>query len=195
MSLFTVCGRSSLASASPRPPLSPYLKPLPAPPVDAELLDLQAQVRPFCDRSAWLQSLQHTTASCDRTCETMLASWMQLSAACTRVAALRATVPGQLTQRLTEHLQQCRPTGEISQHQQLSSPPSPSHEEMRPAVMDAEGQHEADITAGPPGQTNTDPGSQTGHQGDAISKTPLSPAPADLQDMYAAAVQRMPALR
>lgn len=134
-------------------------------------------------------------ASCNRTCETLLASWMQLSAACKRVAALRATVPSQLTQRLTQHLQQCRPIGEISQHQQLSSPPGPPREEMGPAVMDADGQPEADVTAGPPGQTSTDPDSQIVHQGDTISMTPLSPAPADLQDMYTAAVQRMPALR
>ena len=120
---------------------------------------------------------------------------MQLSAACQRVAALRATVPSQLTQRLTEHLQQCRPTGKISEHHQLSSLPGLLQEETRPAVMDAEGQHERDVTAGPPGQTSTASDSQTVHQGDTISTMPLSPAPADLQDMYAAAVQRMPALR
>ena len=132
--------------------------------------------------------------NCNRTCHTLMASWMQLSAACQRVAALRATVPSQLTQQLTEHLQQCRPTWEVSEQQELSSPFGPSHEEMGPAVMDAEDQHEADVTAGPPGQTSTDPDCQAGHQ-DTISMTPLSPAPADLQNMYAAAVQRMPALR
>ena len=133
-----------------------------------------------------------STKCCNRKCHTSLASWMQLSQACQRVAALRATVPSQLTQRLTERLQQCRPTGKISEHQQLSSSPGPSHEETGPAVMD---QHEAKVTAGPPGQTSTDPDCQTVHQRDATSMTPLSPAPADLQDMYAAAVQRMPALR
>lgn len=120
---------------------------------------------------------------------------MQLSAACQRVAALRATVPSQLTQRLTEHLQQCRPIGEASEQQELSSPLGPCHEVMGLAVIDAEGQHEADVTAGPPGQTSTDPDCQTVHQGNTISMTHLSPAPADLQTMYAAAVQRMPALR
>lgn len=47
-----LCKLSSLASATPRPPLSPYLKPLPAPPIDAEVLDLQAQVRSYHHRSA-----------------------------------------------------------------------------------------------------------------------------------------------
>lgn len=45
--ILTVRGLSSLTSATPPPPLSPYLKPLPAPPVDAEVLDLQAQVSLF----------------------------------------------------------------------------------------------------------------------------------------------------
>lgn len=34
-----------------------------------------------------------------------------------------------------------------------------------------------------------------GPQADALGMTPLSPAPAELQSMYTAAVQRMPALR
>ena len=49
---YKICERLIIASyrlslpgtAEPQPPLSPYLRPLPAPPVDAEVLDLQAQV-------------------------------------------------------------------------------------------------------------------------------------------------------
>ena len=55
----TVHGLSSLTGATPQPALSPYLKPLPAPPVDAEVLDLQAQVSSFHDHSVWLQSVKH----------------------------------------------------------------------------------------------------------------------------------------
>lgn len=119
---------------------------------------------------------------------------MQLSAACRRVAALRATVPSQLTQQLTEHLQQCRPTPEESESQRLSGPPALSHEEVGPAASDAEGDHMADLASGPAVQSIA-PETQAVHQADTISMTPLSPAPADLQSMYAAAVQRMPALR
>lgn len=61
--------------------------------------------------------------------------------------------------------------------------------------MNADGQHISDLAAGPPGQTSTDPDSQTVQGGDTVSMTPASPAPADLQNMYTAAVQRMPALR
>ena len=35
----------ALAPSTSRQPLSPYLKPLPAPPVDSEILHLQAQVQ------------------------------------------------------------------------------------------------------------------------------------------------------
>ena len=53
-------GLSSLPSATPRLPLSPYLRPLPAPPVDAEVVDLQTQV------NAWLH-YNITTMSCTAT--------------------------------------------------------------------------------------------------------------------------------
>lgn len=119
---------------------------------------------------------------------------MQLSAACQRVAALRTTVPSQLTQRLTEHLQQCRPIEEVSEGQQPTSLPGPS-QQVEPAVMDADDQPVSDLAASPPDQTSTDPDSQAVQGGDTVSMTPASPAPADLQNMYAAAVQRMPALR
>lgn len=121
---------------------------------------------------------------------------MQLSAACQRVAALRATVPSQLTQRLTEHLQQCRPKDDILETQQLSGLHVLQDEQLGPNALSAEeAQHVAGHAAGSADKTRTGPDSHTANQGEAISVTPLSPAPADLQSMYAAAVQRMPALR
>ena len=120
---------------------------------------------------------------------------MQLSAACQRVAALRATVPSQLTQRLAEHLQQCRPTGDTLEAQQLPRVHALSDGEVRPSALSTEDQHVADFVSGPAREAGTCPDSQTANHGDDISVTPLSPAPADLQSMYIAAVQRMPALR
>ena len=102
---------------------------------------------------------------------------LQLSTACQHVAELRATVPTQLAQRLTEHLQQCRPTPGI---------PASPQQDAQPAAGHSEGQHAADLAVSQ---------RSAGDQANAVGMTPLSPAPADLQSMYAAAVQRMPALR
>lgn len=120
---------------------------------------------------------------------------MQLSAACQRVAALRATVPSQLTQRLTEHLQQCRPTGDIPHPHQHSGLRAPSDEEVKPTGLSTKGEHTADAASDAAGEDRTGSDTWTAHCENNLSVTPLSPAPADLQRMYVAAVQRMPALR
>ncbi|DBA81468.1 TPA: hypothetical protein ACH3X1_007250 [Trebouxia sp. C0004] len=151
----------ALSFSALRQSLSPYLKPLPAPPVDSEILQLQAQV----------------------------------AAACQRVAGLRATVPNQLSQRLTEHLQQCRPASDC-----VCDVPS---RDDQPAALD-----QADQTSAEHGTSTTaelasssrvtaeaGPAPLTGPHADALRMTPLSPAPAKLQNMYMTAVQRMPALR
>lgn len=119
---------------------------------------------------------------------------MQLSAACQRVAALRATVPSQLTQQLTEHLQQCRPTRDIPSPHQHSGPHAASDEEVKPTAVSTESLHAADAS-GPADEERTGSDTQTARHEDRLSVTPLSPAPAELQSMYVAAVQRMPALR
>ena len=112
------------------------------------------------------------------------AIFTQLTAACQRVAELRATVPTQLAQRLTEHLQQCRPTSKASESPALASPVTVQWE-IQPAAVHPEAQHEDAVSAD----------LLAACQEDVARTAPLSPAPADLQSMYAAAVQRMPALR
>ena len=120
---------------------------------------------------------------------------MQVAAACQRVAGLRATVPSQLSHRLTEHLQQCRPASDCVRD-------VPSRDDQ-PAALD-----QADQTAAEHGiSPTTELASSsrvtadaahaplTGPHADALCMTPLSPAPAKLQNMYMTAVQRMPALR
>ena len=118
-----------------------------------------------------------------------MAAPLQVAAACQRVADMRATVPNQLAQRLTEHLQQCRPTTRTSE--------SPAVIDTKPeaGAQHAEGQQ---LTASAPGSSNqADNGlaHQTAEEENGMSTSAFSPAPADLHNMYAAAVQRMPALR
>lgn len=146
-------GASTLSTTDQ--PVSPYLKPLPAPPVDSEVLDLQAQV----------------------------------AAACQRVAGLRATVPNQLAEQLTKHLQQCRP----------ASHDTPDRD-AQPAMLDDRSQTVADHGSFLASEMVSNPAVSTEEawpepQANTLSMTPLSPAPAELQSMYTAAVQRMPALR
>ncbi|DBB10735.1 hypothetical protein WJX82_006666 [Trebouxia sp. C0006] len=151
----------ALAPSTSRQPLPSYLKPLPAPPVDSEILHLQAQV----------------------------------AAACQRVAGLRATVPNQLSQRLTEHLQQCRPASDC-----VCDVPS---RDDQPAALDQANQIAAQHGTSPTAEqaSISRVTADTGHapltepHADALCMTPLSPAPAKLQNMYMTAVQRMPALR
>ncbi|KAL0018794.1 hypothetical protein WJX79_002022 [Trebouxia sp. C0005] len=107
----------ALALSTMRQPLSPYLKPLPAPSVDSEILHLRAQV---------------ATASLDRADQT---------------AAEHGTSP---TAGLASSSRVTTAAG-------LAPLPGP--------------------------------------HADALCMTPLSPAPAKLQNMYMTAVQRMPALR
>ena len=103
-----------------------------------------------------------------------------------RVAKLRCTVPHQLAQQLTQHLQNCRPTAIPA-------------EESEPARLD-------DAAFAPEHVLATDLESDTANgaiipvenassAADAVAVAPLSPAPAALQSMCKAAVQRMPALR
>ncbi|DBA90966.1 TPA: hypothetical protein ACH3X2_004178 [Trebouxia sp. C0005] len=151
----------ALALSTMRQPLSPYLKPLPAPSVDSEILHLRAQV----------------------------------ATACQRVAGLRATVPNQLSQRLTEHLQQCRPATDcvcdvFSRDDQSAA--------LDRADQTA-AEHGTSPTAGLASSSRVTTAAGLaplpGPHADALCMTPLSPAPAKLQNMYMTAVQRMPALR
>lgn len=110
---------------------------------------------------------------------------MQLSAACQRVAELRATVPTQLAQRLTEHLQQCRPTSVAPESPAFQAAPVTLQDEVQAAAVHPEAEQSDMVSADV----------QAACQMDMANIEPLSPAPADLQNMYAAAVQRMRALR
>lgn len=120
---------------------------------------------------------------------------MQVAAACQRVAGLRATVPNQLSQRLTEHLQQCRPAS-------VCVCDVPSREDQ-PAELDQADQTAAEHGTSPTAElaSSSRVTADAGHaplpgpHADALCVTPLSPAPAKLQNMYMTAVQRMPALR
>ena len=120
---------------------------------------------------------------------------MQVAAACQRVAGLRATVPNQLSQRLTEHLQQCRPASDC-----VCDVPS---RDDQPAALDQANQIAAQHGTSPTAEqaSISRVTADTGHapltepHADALCMTPLSPAPAKLQNMYMTAVQRMPALR
>ena len=117
---------------------------------------------------------------------------MQVAAACQRVAGLRATVPNQIAQQLTQHLQQCRPASHDT--------PDGSPRDGQPAMLDAMSPTAAIHSSFSASELVSNPAVSTeeawpGPQANALSMTPLSPAPAELQSMYTAAVQRMPALR
>lgn len=120
---------------------------------------------------------------------------MQVATACQRVAGLRATVPNQLSQRLTEHLQQCRPATDcvcdvFSRDDQSAA--------LDRADQTA-AEHGTSPTAGLASSSRVTTAAGLaplpGPHADALCMTPLSPAPAKLQNMYMTAVQRMPALR
>ena len=117
---------------------------------------------------------------------------MQVAAACQRVAGLRATVPNQLSQRLTEHLQQCRPASDCVCD-------VPSRDDQPAALDQTAAEHGTSPTAelASSSRVTADAGHAplTEPHADALRMTPLSPAPAKLQNMYMTAVQRMPALR
>ncbi len=121
-----------------------------------------------------------------------------MAAACQRVALLRATVPNQLAQHLTEHLQQCRPASDTPGSHSGADQPAKldgmSHT-ANATIADQSRLSSAEPAAGPIHAANNTQEDASGPQTDAVSMTPLSPAPADLQTMYTAAVQRMPALR
>ncbi len=116
----------------------------------------------------------------------------QVAAACQRVAGLRATVPNQLSQRLTEHLQQCRPASDCVCD-------VPSRDDQPAALDQTAAEHGTSPTAelASSSRVTADAGHAplTEPHADALRMTPLSPAPAKLQNMYMTAVQRMPALR
>ena len=118
--------------------------------------------------------------------------YVQVAAACQRVALLRATVPNQLAQQLTEHLQQCRPASDTPEKDQHALLDIDAH-----TVSTALADHSAAEAAASPTRSAARDSQRLvpGLHTDAIIMTPLSPAPADLQNMYTAAVQRMPALR
>ena len=121
---------------------------------------------------------------------------VQVASACQRVADLRATVPNQLAQQLTEHLQQCRP---VSGAPELPiNPPAEiantSHID-RTDLVDAGRPMAADMALSDHGAGSTSLEILPEVEAKALSVTPLSPAPTELQTMYTAAVQRMPALR
>ena len=97
----------------------------------------------------------------------------QVAAACQRVAELRATVPGQLAEHLSQHLQQCRPSGDASAEQAAA----------------------ADISADAPDVGAPRSQEEAAQPDAAVSSFQLKPAPAELQTIYSAAVQKMPALR
>ncbi|KAA6429082.1 MAG: hypothetical protein FRX49_01192 [Trebouxia sp. A1-2] len=118
-----------------------------------------------------------------------------VATACQRVAGLRATVPNQLSQRLTEHLQQCRPATDcvcdvFSRDDQSAA--------LDRADQTA-AEHGTSPTAGLASSSRVTTAAGLaplpGPHADALCMTPLSPAPAKLQNMYMTAVQRMPALR
>ena len=117
---------------------------------------------------------------------------MQVAAACQRVAGLRATVPNQLSQRLTEHLQQCCPASDCVCD-------VPSRDDQPAALDQTAAEHGTSPTAelASSSRVTADAGHAplTEPHADALRMTPLSPAPAKLQNMYMTAVQRMPALR
>ena len=114
---------------------------------------------------------------------------LQVAAACQRVAGLRATVPNQLAQQLTQHLQQCRPASQDT--------PDRSHKEGQPTTLSQTAAIHSSFSASDmvsSAAVNTEEVCPE-PQANALGMTPLSPAPAELQSMYTAAVQRMPALR
>ena len=105
-------------------------------------------------------------AECKNTC---LLS--QVAAARQRVAEMRATVPNRLAQQLSQQLQQCRPCDTAVTQPMMTADDAQASVELidsqKPAVQ----------------------------QDAAFTASLLKPAPAELQEMYSAAVQKMPALR
>ena len=84
---------------------------------------------------------------------------------------MRATVPNQLAQQLSQQLQQCRPCDTA----------------VNQPIMTANGTQAAEDLS-----DSQNPAAQ---QDAAFSASLLKPAPAELQEIYSAAVQKMPALR
>ena len=111
---------------------------------------------------------------------------LQVAAVSQRVAQLRGTVPNQLAQQLTQHLHDCRP----------ALIPA---EGIEPATADTlAAVHDTVPSAQPtPDQGDCADGAHSMHlaAADEAEAASLSPAPAALQSMCKAAVQRMPALR
>ena len=149
--------------ATAQPPLSPFLKPLPAPPVDEEVQALENQVS--CSSPVLLTLSKYDSK--------LLPSMSQVAAACQRVAELRATVPGQLAEHLSQHLQQCRPSNDTAAEQPAAANTSAD-------ALDVGGLPSQGEAAQPDA---------------ALGSFKLQPAPAELQTIYSAAVQKMPALR
>ena len=111
---------------------------------------------------------------------------LQVAAVSQRVAQLRSTVPNQLAQQLTQHLHDCRP----------ALIPA---EGVEPDTADTLAAVDDNVPSAHPTLNQGDfaDGAHSMHlaAADEAQAVPLSPAPAALQSMCRAAVQRMPALR
>ena len=113
---------------------------------------------------------------------------MQVAGVSQRVAKLRSTVPHQLAQQLTQHLQHCRPVlmfpEELNRARVDDDAATASeHASATDQQLDIGGRSVMPVENASPAAA------------DAVAVVPLSPAPAALQSMCKAAVQRMPGLR